>query len=114
MTQASKIEQLEKDLEAYKQKADDAETALKKAQEELGKAKTELDSLKGVSQENTDLKAKVKELEEAAAQAQLNFEATLEAEQERLVAESEVDNDARMKIALNALYPNKEYSSQIC
>ncbi|XP_021771203.1 tropomyosin-like [Chenopodium quinoa] len=110
MAQASKIEQLEKDLEAFKQKARDAETDLKKAQEELGKAKAELDSLKGISQENTDLKAKVKDLEEAAAQAQLNFKATLEAEQEGLVAEREADNNARMKIAWNTLYPNKEYA----
>src|SRR6187397_3045769 len=39
-----------------------------------------------------------------------NFAATLEAEQNRLVAESDADNDARMKIAWAALYPNADYS----
>ncbi|XP_021765487.1 uncharacterized protein LOC110730013 [Chenopodium quinoa] len=52
----------------------------------------------------------VQRLEKEAAQAQINFAATLEAEQNRLVAKSDADNDARMKIAWAALYPDADYS----
>ncbi|XP_021747349.1 uncharacterized protein LOC110713193 [Chenopodium quinoa] len=54
-------------------------------------------------------KTKVQRLEKEAAQAQINFAATLEEEQNRLVAESDADNDVRMKIALVALYPDVDY-----
>ncbi|XP_021731522.1 uncharacterized protein LOC110698410 [Chenopodium quinoa] len=104
----SRIQQLESDLEAAKQRATDAETArkeaeearkkaaesAKKADEALKKAQTDLGNLQGVSEESTNLKTKVQKLEKEAAQAQINFAATLEAEQNRLVAENDVDNDA--------------------
>ncbi|XP_021728481.1 troponin T, fast skeletal muscle-like [Chenopodium quinoa] len=115
---------LEADLETAKQRASVAETAQKKAEEArktadesakkadeaLKKAQTDLGALQGVSEENTNLKTKVGKLEKEAAQAQKTFAATLEAEQNRLVAESDADNDARMKIAWAALYPNADYS----
>ncbi|XP_021769545.1 unconventional myosin-XVIIIa-like [Chenopodium quinoa] len=126
MTQASKIQKLEADLKTANQRVGDAETAqkkaeeaqkqadegLKKADEALKKAQADLSTLQGVSEENTNLKTKVQKLEKEAAQAQINFAATLEAEQNRLVAESDADNYARMKIAWAALYPDKEYGVQ--
>ncbi|XP_021737669.1 uncharacterized protein LOC110704184 [Chenopodium quinoa] len=110
---ASRIQQLESDLKTANQRATDAETAkkeaeeaqrkadesAKKAGEALKKAQTDLGTLKGVSEENTKLKTKVQRLEKESAQAHINFAATLEAEQNRLVAKSDADNDARMKIA---------------
>ncbi|XP_021747446.1 uncharacterized protein LOC110713296 [Chenopodium quinoa] len=113
MTQTSRIQQLELDLKTTNQRATDAETAkkeaeeaqkkadesAKKADEALKNAQTDLGTLKGVSEENTKLKTKVQRLEKEASQAQINFAATLEAEQNLLVAESDADNDARMKIA---------------
>ncbi|XP_021731519.1 uncharacterized protein LOC110698407 [Chenopodium quinoa] len=94
MTKAYRIQQLESDLEAAKQRATDAETAqkeaeeaqkkaaesAKKADEALKKAQTDLGNLQGVSEENTNLNTKVQKLEKEAAQAQINFAATLEAE----------------------------------
>ncbi|XP_021744862.1 uncharacterized protein LOC110710828 [Chenopodium quinoa] len=119
---ASKIQQMELDLKAAYQRATDAETAkkeaekaqkkadesAKKADEALKKAQMDLGTLKGVSEENTKLKSKVQKLEKEVAQAQKNFAATLEAEQNRLVAESDADNDARMKISWAALYPDAD------
>ncbi|XP_021754600.1 uncharacterized protein LOC110719928 [Chenopodium quinoa] len=55
-------------------------------------------------------KTKVERLEKDAAQAQKNFAATLEAEQNRLVAESDADNNACMKIVWAVLYPDADYS----
>ncbi|XP_021727698.1 uncharacterized protein LOC110694842 [Chenopodium quinoa] len=121
---ASRIQQLEADLETAKQRESDAETAQKKAEEArekadegakkadeaLKKAQADLGTLQGVSEANTKLKAKVEKLEKEAAQAQKNFAVTLEAEQNRLVAESDADNDARMKIAWAAFYPNADYN----
>ncbi|XP_021717838.1 uncharacterized protein LOC110685592 [Chenopodium quinoa] len=121
---SGRLEKLEADLETAKQQASDAETAkkaaeeaqkkadesAKKADEALKKAQTDLGTLKGVSEENTKLKAKVQKLEKEAAQAQKNFAATLEAEQNHLVAESDADNYARMKIAWAALYLDADYS----
>ncbi|XP_021754769.1 uncharacterized protein LOC110720072 [Chenopodium quinoa] len=123
LAEASRIQQLEADLKTANQRASDGKTAqkkaeeaqkkadesLKKADEALKKAEADHGTLKGVSEENTNLKTKVEKLEKEAAQAQINFTATLEAEQNRLVAESDADNDARMKIAWAALYPNKDY-----
>ncbi|XP_021746664.1 uncharacterized protein LOC110712508 [Chenopodium quinoa] len=121
---AVKAKQLEADLKTANQRVSDAETAQKKAEEAqkkadesakkadeaLKKAQADLGTLKGVSEENTNLKTKVERLKKEAAQAQTNFAATLEVEKNRLVAESDADNDARMKIAWAALYPDADYS----
>jgi membrane protein involved in colicin uptake len=114
MTQASKIQQLELDLKAADQRVTDAETAKKGAEEAQKKAdesaKQADEALKKAQADLGKLKTKVERLEKDAAQAQKNFAATLEAEQNRLVAESDADNDARMKIAWAALYPEADYS----
>ncbi|XP_021726856.1 uncharacterized protein LOC110694003 [Chenopodium quinoa] len=111
---ASKIQQLELDLKAADQQATDAETAKKGAEEAQKKAdesaKQADEALKKAQADLGKLKTKVERLEKDAAQAQKNFAATLEAEQNRLVAESDADNDARMKIAWDALYPDADYS----
>ncbi|XP_021729880.1 plectin-like [Chenopodium quinoa] len=120
--EASRILQLESDMEAAKQRANDAETArkqaeeaqkkpaesAKKADEALKKAQTDLGNLQGVFEENTNLKTKVQKLEKEVAQAQINFAATLEAEQNRLVAESDADNDARTRIMASGHWLTKE------
>ncbi|XP_021767738.1 uncharacterized protein LOC110732128 [Chenopodium quinoa] len=98
-----KREELELDLKAADQRVTDAETA-KKGAEEAQKnadksAKQAEETLKKTQADLGKLKSKVERLEKNAAQAQKNVAATLEAEQNRLVAKSDVDNDARMKIA---------------
>jgi colicin import membrane protein len=114
MTQASKIQQLELDLKAADQRVTNAETAKKGAEEAQKKAdesaKQADEALKKAQADLGKLKTKVERLEKDAAQAQKNFAATLEAEQNRLVAESDANNDARMKIAWAALYPEADYS----
>ncbi|XP_021755410.1 uncharacterized protein LOC110720664 [Chenopodium quinoa] len=111
---ASKIQQLELDLKAADQRATDAETAKKGAEEAQKKAdenaKQADEALKKAQADLGKLKAKVERLEKDAAQAQKNFATTLEAEQNRLVAECDADNDACMKIAWAALYPEADYS----
>ncbi|XP_021770571.1 uncharacterized protein LOC110734709 [Chenopodium quinoa] len=123
LAEASKIQQLEADLKTANQRVSDAETAqkgaeeakkkaeesLKKVGEVLKKAQADFGTLQGASEEKTLLKTKVKKLEKEAAQAQIKFVATLEAEQNCLVDESDVDNDVRMKIAWVALYPEQDY-----
>ena len=98
MKYADQIKMSEADLETAKQKANNANTTLKKAQVDLKK-------LKDVVKENDDLKANVKPLEDEAAQAQVNFKATLEVEQNLLVADNKADSDTWMKITWDALYP---------
>lgn len=102
MQQADQIKGLQKALDEAKEKANTAETNLKKAEEDLK-------ALQGASQENVKLKAEVERLKKDAERVQMNIKATIEAEQDRLIAENEADSDARMKIAWEALYPNKDY-----
>ena len=102
LKQAEQPKNLFAALETAKKRASDVETSLKKAQEDLK-------ALQGVAQENTGLKAEVERLKKDAEQVQMNIKATIEAEQDRLVAENEEDSDTRMKIAWNALYTGKEY-----
>ncbi|XP_021733740.1 uncharacterized protein LOC110700498 [Chenopodium quinoa] len=112
--EAFKIQQLELDLKAADQRATNAETAKKGAEEAQKKAdesaKKADEALKKAQADLGKLKTKVERLEKDAAQAQKNFAATLEVKQNRLVAESDADNDARMKIAWAALYPDADYS----
>ena len=82
---------------------------LPKLKEDLQKAQDNLQALQGASSENANLKKKISQMEEAAAKAQENFRATLQAEQDRLVAEMAADNEAMMKIAWDALNPGKDY-----
>ncbi|XP_021750494.1 uncharacterized protein CG45076-like [Chenopodium quinoa] len=114
LEKASKIQELELDLKAADQRATDAETAKKGAEEAQKKAdesaKQADEALKKAQANLGKLKAKVERLEKDAAQAHKNFVTTLEAEQNRLVAESDVDNNARMKIAWASLYPEADYS----
>ncbi|XP_021718879.1 uncharacterized protein CG45076-like [Chenopodium quinoa] len=114
LEKASKIQQLELDLKAADQRVTDAETAKKGAEEAQKKAdesaKQAEEALKKTQADLGKLKSKFERLEKDADQTQKNFAATLEVEQNRLVAESDADNDARMKIAWAALYPDADYS----
>ncbi|XP_021731308.1 uncharacterized protein LOC110698217 [Chenopodium quinoa] len=110
MQQADQVKSLQQALKESKLKVDNLQAALDNAKDELKKHEEPLKRLDQAERSSKRLQLENDRLVKEAADAQRNFQATLEADQSRLIEENEQDCKNRMKRAFSIIHPGTDYN----
>ncbi|XP_021729403.1 uncharacterized protein LOC110696424 [Chenopodium quinoa] len=108
--EADQVKSLQNALKESKTKIDNLQAALDNAEDELKKHEEPLKRLEQAEKNSKRLQLEKDRLVKEAADAQRNFQATLEADQSRLIEENEQDCKNRMKRAFSIIHPGTDYN----
>ncbi|XP_021728753.1 uncharacterized protein LOC110695836 [Chenopodium quinoa] len=108
--EADQVKTLQKALKESKLKVDNLQAALDNAEDELKKHEEPLKRLDQEEKSSKRLQQENDRLVKEAAATQGNFQATLEAEQSRLIEENEQDCENRMKRAFSIIHLGTDYN----
>ncbi|XP_021717323.1 uncharacterized protein LOC110685171 isoform X2 [Chenopodium quinoa] len=110
MRQADQVKTLQKALNESKVKFDNVKVALDNAEKELKEHEEPFKRMDQAEKASTRLQQENDRLIKEAAATKGNFQATLEAEQSRLIEENEQDCENRMKRAFSIIHPGTDYN----
>ncbi|XP_021729428.1 MAP7 domain-containing protein 1-like [Chenopodium quinoa] len=108
--EADQVKSLQQALKESKLKIDNLQAALDNAEDELKKHEEPLKRLDQAEKSSKRRQLENDRLVKEAAGAQRNFQATLEADQSRLIEENEQDCKNRMKRAFSIIHPGTDYN----
>ncbi|XP_021725091.1 uncharacterized protein LOC110692401 [Chenopodium quinoa] len=110
MQQTDQVKSLQRALSEQKLKLDNLQAALDNAEDELKKHEEPLKRLDQAEKSSERLLLENDHLVKEAAEAQRNFQSTLEVDQSRLIEENEQDCQNRMKRAFSIIHPGVDYN----